>query len=460
MIDLLLRQVEVEGRGRIDVAIDRGLIVALGAGARQPAKVELEGRGCALLPGLWDHHIHLFAFAAALESVAAGPPDLTDLTGLARALRRADANLPRDKWLRAVGYHDSVAGPLDRTRLDAWVPDRPMRLQYRTGSLWVLNSAAITSLGDGAVPPGADLETGRIFREDAWLRSRLPSTPPDLAPVARRLDAAGIVGITDASVTTDQAAAERIAAASRKARMRQHLFLMSGGALGPGRGFAAGPVKLLIDDAHLPDPAAMAQTIAAAHAAGRAAAVHCVTAGELAITLAAFEEAGAHPGDRIEHGGIVDPEAAGAVARLGLTIVTQPSFIAERGDRYRVEVDSGDLPHLYPCASLIARGISVAGSSDAPYGSADPWAGMRAAVNRQSRNGHVLGTAERVTPRRALGLWLGAPGDPGGPERKVEVGTKADLCLMYAPLGDILETLASDLVRTTIIGGEIVFPAA
>ena len=33
----------------------------------------------------------------------------------------------------AIGYHESVAGPLDRDRLDALVPGRPVRVQHRSG---------------------------------------------------------------------------------------------------------------------------------------------------------------------------------------------------------------------------------------------------------------------------------------------------------------------------------------
>ena len=49
----------------------------------------------------------------------------------------------RSGWLRGVAYHESVAGPLDRDRLDAWVADRPLRVQHRSGALWMLNSAGI-----------------------------------------------------------------------------------------------------------------------------------------------------------------------------------------------------------------------------------------------------------------------------------------------------------------------------
>jgi predicted amidohydrolase YtcJ len=62
----------------------------------------------------------------------------------------------------------------------------------------------------------------------------------------------------------------------------------------------------------------------------------------------------------------------GEVKQLGLTVVTRPVFIRERGDQYAQHGSPLDRGGLYRCASLIAAGAPVAGSSDALYGSADP----------------------------------------------------------------------------------------
>src|SRR6185312_8748065 len=136
--------------------------------------------------------------------------------------------------------------------------------------------------------------------------------------------------------------------------------------------------------------------IAGARRQRRTVAVHCVTAGELALTLAAFEAAGVRPGDRIEHGGVIPAAAIGQLRALGLTVVTQSAFVAERGDRYLAEVDAAEQPDLYRCASLRSAGVPVAGSSDAPYAAPDPWAGMAAAVSRRTLGGAVLNAGERI----------------------------------------------------------------
>ena len=94
--------------------------------------------------------------------------------------------------------------------------------------------------------------------------------------------------------------------------------------------------------------------------------------------------------------------------------MTNPGFVHERGDRYLIEVDADDLPHLYPCRSLIEAGIPVGGSTDAPFGHPDPWRDVAAAIERRTAGGEPLGLREAVSPERALALFLTPPEAPGG----------------------------------------------
>jgi predicted amidohydrolase YtcJ len=297
--------------------------------------------------------------------------------------------------------------------------------------------------------------TGRIWRGDAWLRSRLADAPPSLQAVGRQLAAYGVTAVTDASVTTDGEAAARLAAAVRSGELPQRLRLMSGGPLeAPKDGaFTVGPVKVLLDDHDLPPLDDFIAWIGRARGWSRSVAVHCVTAAELAVTLAAFEAVGALPGDRIEHGGVIPAEAITVIRDLQLTVVTQPAFVAERGDRYLAEVEPAEQADLYRCASLIAAGVPVAASSDAPYASPDPWQGVAAAVSRRTRGGRSLGETEQVRAADALSLYLGHPVAPGGPIRRIEVGERADLCLLKAPLREALEVPSASLVAATLVGG-------
>lgn len=456
----ILRNVEVDGRAGLDVRLKAGRIAEIGErlGA---AREDLDGRGGALIPGLVDHHIHLLATAAQSRSL---PLDaLADRAAFERALGQALAARPPGAWLRATGYHERIAGDLDRSDLDRLAPDHPLRVQHQTGSLWVLNSRALaildpTDAASAVERDGAGRPTGRVWRGDAWLRARLPAEPPDLAPLGRRLAACGITGLTDTSATTDADAAAILAAARRSGALPQRLTLMSAGPLSApdDRAFEVGAVKVLLDDARLPDLDDVTGRIAGARAQGRAVAVHCVTAGELALTLAAFETAGAEVGDRIEHGGVIPAEAVPVLHRLGLTVVTQPAFVSERGDRYLAEVATVEQGDLYRCASLLGAGVPVAASSDAPYASPDPWTGIAAAVRRRTRDGRSLGAGERVDARTALNLYLGSRAAPGGPPRRIAPGEPADLCLLRSGLDAALAAPTADQVRAAVIAGQIV----
>jgi predicted amidohydrolase YtcJ len=140
-------------------------------------------------------------------------------------------------------------------------------------------------------------------------------------------------------------------------------------------------------------------------------------------------------------------------------VVTQPGFLADRGQSYRREVTPIDLPDLYRAASLRAAGAPLALSSDAPYGPLDPWAVITAAVERRDRTGAVLGPGERLAPGDALAGYLAPPDDPGGSPRRLHPGAPADLVLLDRPLADVLAGPADPVVGvvTTAAGSTSAF---
>jgi predicted amidohydrolase YtcJ len=454
---MLVTGADVVGHARrVDVRIDAGRVVEIGERltlARGEQRVS--ARGDALLPGLHDHHLHLYAMAAADASIRVGPREVGDERGLRAALTAATPG-----WVRAVGYHESVAGDLDRDRLDALVADRPVRVQHRSGALWMLNSAAIRATGlEDVADPAVERDrtgrvTGRLWRWDAALRDRLPPEPaPDLGRVSRRLGAYGITGVTDATPDLDAATLSALGAAAATGTLSQRLVLLGAplGAAAPP-GVEVGPYKLLLPDHDLPSWSELVERIGAAHAVGRPVAVHCVTREALLLTVAALDVDG-RPGDRIEHAGVVPPETRADLARLGVRVVTQPGFLADRGDAYLRDVEPEDRELLYPYASLCAAGVPVAPSSDAPYGPENPWEVIAAARDRLAPGGQVVTRDERVIAAQALDGYLSPADAPGGPPRRVVVGATADLVLLDRPLAVALADPAATGVRLTLSAG-------
>lgn len=168
---------------------------------------------------------------------------------------------------------------------------------------------------------------------------------------------------------------------------------------------------------------------------------------------------GARPGDRIEHAAVVPDECLAELAALGVTVATQPNFVAERGDQYLTDVPTGEQPELWRVASLLSAGVPVALSTDLPFGDANPWAAMRAAVHRTTSAGAVLGAAERIPALTALSMFFGSPNRPTQ-ARTVAPGQPADLCLLAGSPRTVLEDLDEALVATTVIDGAVVYERA
>jgi predicted amidohydrolase YtcJ len=456
---LILRNTEVAGR-LSDVTVSGCEATVFDGAYVDDDVLEVDAFGGVLLPGLHDHHLHLLSMAVASVDCST----TATLADLGAQLRQAPG-----EWVRATGYHESIGGDLDRHVLDRLTPDRPVRMQHRSGALWILNSRALQEVA-AALDDSDDVErdargvpNGRLWRYDTRLRAALPAIEPDLAAVGDRLLRLGITGVTDATPDLDAVAIALLRDARITRALPQDLML-----LGAPDGFVdsaeltAGPAKLLLRDHDLPDVDAVAAWVAARHTARRPVAIHCVTSEALAIVVAALDAVGACAGDRIEHAAVVPPGMRADIARLGIRVVTNPGFLHERGDTYAEDVLPAELPFLYPHRSLIQAGVTVAVASDAPFGNPDPWAVVRAATHRTTLGGRVLSPDETVTPWTALAGYLSAAATPGGAIETLTVGRRGGLCLLRLPRLDMLAEPDADLVRLVATGGliEAIDPAA
>lgn len=405
--------------------------------AVRPGEGLLDAGGGTVLPGLHDHHAHIRSAASALYSFNVGPPGVSTKEQLAQILSNATPG--PDGWIRAVGYHESVAGDLDRIALDAVVPHLPVRIQHRSGALWILNTAALGRVGLAEHPDG------RLRSADRGWSEALARRETDLAELSRRITATGVTGVTDATPDLEGDDMVTLIVAHRRGEFRPRLHFLA-----PGK-------KILHDDRL--DLDALTDWITEQHRAGQPVAVHCVTTAQLVVTIAALRAAGSHPRDRIEHAAQVPDDNLEDLADLavrGLTVVTQPNFVAERGDQYLTDVPAADHPQLWRVASLLNAAVPVGLSTDMPFGYGDPWTAMRAAVHRTTLSGAVLNADECVSARTALTMFLGRSDRPGEP-RSVAPGQPGDLCVLSVPPETALAELDAGMVAATVVGGELVY---
>ncbi|MCT7658888.1 amidohydrolase family protein [Mycobacterium deserti] len=397
-----------------------------------PGESVYDAAGATVIPGLHDHHVHLNSAAAALTSVRVGPAEVHNREELARAL--SSAEIGRDGWIRAVGYHEAVAGPLDRTVLDEVSPMVPVRVQHRSGVLWTLNSAGLARVG---LPDHPD---GRVRSADRGWSDMLQRNHIGLADLSHRLCAYGVTGVTDATPNLDASDIVKLIEAHRHGELRQRVHCLA-------------PGKRILHDDDL-DLNELTEWIIGRHADGTPVALHCVTATQLVVALSAVRAAGRHPRDRIEHAAVVPDDSIADLSEV--TVVTQPNFVAERGDQYLSDIPPAEHHELWRVASLLRAGVRTALSTDLPFGEGDPWAAMRAAVHRTTGAGRVLGADERISARDALTMFFGGPHAPTR-ARRIARGQPGDVCVLPAPPAEVLEELDSTLVAATIIAGDIVF---
>lgn len=461
-LDMLIKNAEIYQAGLNDLRIDRGIITDIGRLSRHSNEGVVEACGGALLPGLNDHHIHFLSFAASLESVDCSPAAAPNSESLAALLQQQATG---EGWQRMIGYHESIAGDIDCHWLDCHCPNRPVRIQHRTGRLWIFNSAGLAilkrALHQKAISPplsAESLATGRFYDADRALAELLGRHLPPVKPASEQLASFGITGFSDMTPSKSQDTFALFQRLKSQDSILQDFQLARNSNIGTAELAAniSGPVKIHLHESRLPALQELVERIQSCHTAGAAVAIHCVTEVELLFSLAALEEAGPIKGDRIEHAAVTPEHVLDQMLKLGVTVITQPHFILEKGDTYLRDIEAGDHDSLYRCRTFLNWNIPLAGGSDAPFGTADPWTAMRAAVSRRTASGETLGCKEALNPEQALALFLGSLETPGK-MRHIQPGMTADLCLLKHPWSIARTRLTSDDVQLVMRKGKPIY---
>ena len=490
------------------VAVEGGRIKAVGADAEIAALRDghtrvVDCHGGALLPGFIDAHIHLLSYAASLLSIDCSPAAVSSIADIQAAVRRRAARVPAGSWLRAVGYDETALAerrPPTRWELDAAAPGHPVRLIQRTGHASVLNSLALAHAGIGIAteePPGGymerDLATGEpsglLIEMNELLDAVIPAV--DCVEMTRavrqasdNLLAEGVTAIQDATATNGPDAWETFRRLLDDGCLRPAVTLMEGlESLGklPEEGASGrlrrGPVKIAIKelgDEIVPNDEDLAEMVWQAHGGGRQVAIHAVGQRAVAAAVQAIERAlqrlpagrqGPRPDHRhrIEHCGLCPPALAERIGRLGIAVVSQPSFLHFNGDLYLARVDRADLPHLYPFARLLRAAVSVAAGSDAPVVTPRPLLSIQTAVTRAGRRGVAVAPLEAVDVEQALRMHTAAAAWAAFQEGErgcLSPGRAADFVLLSNdPTALPADEIADLEVEMTVVGGEVAWPA-
>lgn len=485
-----IRAVRVAGPGReflptrepVDLVLAGGVIADIApTGNLRPSGPVLDGEGGWLLPGLWDHHVHVLQWALAADRVPLGE------VASARDAAAIMALAPVEGGRRiGSGFRDGL-----------W-PDRPSRtlLDDATGaiatylinadvhSVW-MNSAAFHR--EGFAPTAS----GMLVEEDAFeISRRLNAVEPDAADdavqrMAHAAAARGIVGLVDLDMTwNDEPWQRRVARGFDTLRVSYGTYpqdldraIAEGLRTGdPVRGAThdlvrVGPLKAITDGSlgtrtaacahHYPGevgnhglltipPEELVEMMTRATAAGWECAIHAIGDLANAHALDAYARTGAV--GTIEHAQLVAHADIPRFARLGVSASVQPEHALDDRDMTdAIWAEQSAQP--YPLRALADNGANLRFGSDAPVAPLHPWAAIASAVFRTRDGREPWQPHQRVDIDTAI-----AASTVGGSTTPAEIapGAVADLVIVGAdPLTADERGVRGMPVRTTLLAGRV-----
>lgn len=429
-----------------------------------------------ILPAPADAHLHPIAM------VTAARLDLSAVAGfeaLEERLRQQDSELPPDQPIVGGGLDEErlSEGRLPhRDELDRMIERRPLLLYRVCGHTAVANGTALRLGGlAGATvdPPGGVIGrdgAGRLtgmLREGAVapvamaLAARLPSVDPASlltrlsSLAARGLSAVGAVvtpgagawcgTAADLDVLADVAAdlpldvhvllatddVQQLTAAARRLERTAPRLTFLG-----WKGFADGSLGARTAALHeaysdAPDERGLlllspekARPLAkAAIDLGGMVAMHAIgdraNDAVLDFFTGLLEEGADASLLRLEHASVLTEDAVERLGRLGIMASIQPAFVSSDAPWLERRLGRARMQDAYPFARLAAAGVPLAGGSDAPVESPDPWEGMAAACDRTGLLPHAPLDASAAlalyTSGASAALRRREPLSPGSP---------------------------------------------
>ena len=425
---------EVAGQAGALVRLKADTIASIEAARVSVPTPDYDAGGGAIVPLLWDHHIHLRSLSARDRSLDIS--GIRSLDHLGDMLREAKPDATG--WVRAVGYDDTVIGALQRSDLDRLTgPDVPLRLQHRSGHQWIVNSAGLRLLGLPANRADSGVFWGDLPRSASLDVASLRRT-------AERLRGHGVYGVTDMTPDTDpEDILELRNAVAGLLTVRSY-----GGVAARTDG-----VKLIAPDHGDFDPEQLVSALRRARP--MPVAIHSVTAETLAITTWALRDT-VLPGDRVEHAFLAPAPLRADLAELGVGVGAHPGFIRTHGDRVLQHYSAYETLDYQPLSSWALAGVPLFGGTDAPFSHENPWQAMQSAVDRRTALGETLNPAQSLTPEAAFALFtrdgLTQP-EPGPPS--VFADGSADFLILDRPWSEARTDLTRVRIQAVVRHGKL-----
>ncbi len=166
---------------------------------------------------------------------------------------------------------------------------------------------------------------------------------------------------------------------------------------------------------------------------------------------------------RVHHAYLPTDQALTTMARHQIPAVVSNPFLWSLGESYITSLGRERASRMMPMRTYLNRGVPLAGSSDSPVATHNPWIGIASAISRTTVQGTELGPDERITPGEALKMYT-----TGGAfviHREATLGTlepgkHADLIILDC---DPRERTPPELMgveaRATMVGGQWVHDA-
>lgn len=487
--------------------------------ARYPSAKRVDGGGLFVVPGFNDCHCHILAYGLDLSAANLSPEHAPDIPSLISQLRRWAQDNPDAPWIVGSFYDQNrMAERRHPTRhdLDQVSLEKPVFIEHTSKHGGVANSVALRIAGitrETPDPPGGTIErdahgepTGVLLERatDLVTRHRPPLSHRQrvraIHLAAQAMAKKGITAASDASTgwgDLEGEVAACVQAVNEGAPLRMNLMILATALRRNGRwlqpqdigtgsnGVRVGIAKVFADGAlttrtaALKEPYADTETtgmllhseeelqelIVGAHQAGWQVGTHAIGDRAIEAVLNLYEQAmqtqpRADVRHRIEHCMLLDDGLIDRLRALGVVAVLQPEFMARLGDAYRYGLGEERARRLKRTASLLRAGVRVAFSSDCPVVPGAPLDGVRAAMERKTPLGVVLGEEERVDALTAIRLYTAGSAMAGKDETHtgtLTAGKRADFVVLSRDPATTPSDEWEDMrVIATVFGGKVV----